>query len=84
MEPAYEAGLVDSAPRSTRLYSVQETQPTVHQELAAQLDSVVEFADFCAFLTDNRSGDRAEQLASLAQALYEETVEDLRRSASRA
>ena len=81
---AYETGLVDAPPTSTRLYSVPETKPTVHQELATQLDSAVEFADFCAFLTQDRVADRAEQLASLAQALYEETVEELRRSGPQA
>jgi hypothetical protein len=65
------------------LASVPGEESRVHLELAGQFGSVFEFADFCRFLTSDRVGDQAGQLASFAQALYEETTADLRRSRPR-
>jgi hypothetical protein len=79
--PAQETGLADRVvPRGTRaaLYPVPGVQSRVYRELSGQLASVVEFADFCAFLT-SRVDHRAEHLVTLAEALYEQTVAEMRR-----
>jgi hypothetical protein len=55
----------------------------VQQELSEQFEFTLAFADFCTFLTSNRVRQRAGQLTGLAQALYEETTAELRRSGSR-
>ena len=55
----------------------------VQQELSGQFESALAFADFCTFLTSNRVSQQAGQLAGLAQALYEETTAELRRSRHR-
>jgi hypothetical protein len=57
--------------------------PQQQQELKDQLEAVLAFADFCTYLTAGRVADRARPLADLAQALYSETTEDLRRAAIR-
>ena len=64
-------------------YSAQGVESRVHLELSGQFASAIAFADFCTFLTSNTVSDQAEQLASLAEALYEETTAELRRSRPR-
>ena len=81
MEAAHhESGLAD---RPSPWYAVPGVESRVQDELAAQLDTAVAFADFCTFLTSGRVSDQADQLIRLAQILYAETTEDLTRSRSR-
>jgi hypothetical protein len=86
------AGRVDAAkdnsgwsdqPSATdhRLFPVHGLDPQQRQELTAQFDSVLAFADFCTFLTAGGVGDRADRLVDLAQALYSETTEAPQRGA---
>jgi hypothetical protein len=78
MEAAHhESGLAD---RPTPLYVVAGVESRLQDELAAQLDTAVAFADFCTFLTSGRVSDQAERLVQMAQILYAETTEDLTRS----
>lgn len=60
-------------------YAPQRTKSRVQQELSEQVDSAVAFADFCTFLTAGKTDVRAARLVSAAQALYDQTVEDLSR-----
>jgi hypothetical protein len=46
----------------------------LQRDLTGQLDGVVEFADFCAFLAPASGGERAQQLIDLARGLYDETL----------
>ena len=67
-------------PPSHRLYAVPRVEARVHQELDAQLDAALAFADFCNFLTAGRMRADADELVALAQALHAGTSEDLSRS----
>ena len=81
-----EAAHPESRPADDRpspLSAVPGVEHRVQDELAAQLDTAVAFADFCTFLTWGRVSDQADQLIRLAQILYAETTEDLTRSRSR-
>jgi hypothetical protein len=81
MEAAHhESGLAD---RTTPLYVVPGVESRVKDELAAQLDTALAFADFCTFLTSGRVSDQADKLIRMAQILYAETTEDLTRSRPR-
>lgn len=81
MQAAHHAcGLAD--PTST-LCAVPGVEARVQDELTAQLDTAVAFADFCAFLTSGRVSSQADQPIRLAQILYAEATEDLTRSTSR-
>ena len=81
MEAAHhEPGLAD---RPCPLYAVPSVESRIQEELAAQLDTAVAFADFCTFLTSGRVSDQADQLIRLAQILYAETTESLSGSRSR-
>jgi len=81
MEAEYHAsGLAD---RVTPLQVVAGVESRVQDELAAQLDTAVAFADFCTFLTSGRVCDQADELIRMAQVLFAETTEDLRRSRPR-
>lgn len=53
------------------------TTARVAGELSNQLDAVVAFADYCAFLTDGRLAAPAEQLVDLAHQIYTATRTDL-------
>jgi len=44
-------------------------------ELRCQFESVVEFADLCAFLTAGRGSDRASQLVDVAESLLAEAMQ---------
>ena len=46
-------------------------------ELSNQFDAVIDFADYCAFLTDGRLAALAERLADLAHEIYAATRTDL-------
>ena len=76
----HEAGLYD---RPSPLYAVPRVESRVQDELAAQLDTAVAFADFCTFLTSGRVSDKADELIRLAQILYAETTEGLPQGRSR-
>jgi hypothetical protein len=45
------------------------------EELRCQFESVVEFADLCAFLTAGRGSDRASQLVDVAESLLAEAMQ---------
>jgi hypothetical protein len=47
----------------------------LQRDLRDQFDGVVEFADFCAFLSPGGGGERAQQLIDLARGVYEETLQ---------
>lgn len=49
----------------------------LQRHLIGQLDGVVEFADFCAYLTPAGGAERSQMLIDLAQGLYEETLRGL-------
>lgn len=79
-----EAGLPeDLPPRGQTLYSVQDVEEGVQQDLSRQFETALAFADFCTFVTSGRVSGQSAQLVSLAEALYTETLEDLRRSGPR-
>lgn len=67
-------------PDRTRLHVLPDGDSRVQSELAGQLDTAVAFADFCTFLTAGKVSDQADQLVSLAQALYVETADHVRQS----
>jgi hypothetical protein len=85
MESAHQqSGLPDHVlSRGDWLRSVHGGESRVQRELSGQFESALAFADFCTFLTSHRVSQRAGQLAGLAQALYEETIAELRRSGPR-
>lgn len=64
---------------SSLLYPVRGVPIAVQEELRSQLETAEAFADFCAFLTAGAESDRAAQLVTTAQALYDETMTALRR-----
>jgi hypothetical protein len=70
-------------PTQHRPVAVHSLNPRVQQELTEQCESVLAFADFCAYLTAGRVSEGAGQLVQLAQALHLETTEDLARGAGR-
>jgi hypothetical protein len=83
---AHESGLADRVLQNgnkVALQSVPGVEARVHQELSDLFASAVAFADFCRFLTSGGVSDQAEQLASLAEALHEDTAAELRRSRPR-
>jgi len=47
---------------------------SVRRQLQAELESALAFADYCQFLGQERVGARADELASIAQTLYEDTL----------
>jgi hypothetical protein len=67
------------AEHSPSLYVVPGIECRVQDELAAQFDTAVAFADFCTFLTSGRVGDQADQLIKLSQFLLAETTAELER-----
>jgi hypothetical protein len=86
MQSAHESGLADHVlpeENSSALYAVHDVESRVREELSALFASAVAFADFCTFLTSSKVSDQAAQLASLAEALYEETTAELERSRPR-
>ena len=53
----------------------------VRRQLLAELNSALAFADYCRYIGQDQVSSRAEELVSVAQSLYEDTLSAIRRSA---
>jgi hypothetical protein len=73
-----DVGFLDGEHPPLRRLRDASREGSRQRELAEQFESVLEFVDFCMYLTDGRVSDRVEALVSMAEALYAETAEDLR------
>jgi hypothetical protein len=71
---------VTALPGSSPLYQVRGVSTTIHQELRSQLEAAMAFADYCIFLRAGAGSAHAVQLVDSAQALYDATIEALRRN----
>jgi predicted GTPase len=70
---------VPGAVESSLLYPVRGVSATIQEELRSQLEAAMAFADYCVFLTDGAEGAQAARLADGAEALYDATMDALRR-----
>ena len=70
------------APQASRSGS-DALDPSVRRQLLAELESALAFADFCCFIGQEEVSSCAQELVSIAQRLYEDTLSAIGPTAGR-